>query len=94
MTRIYPGPLKNILLKIGLVIISLVLALALAEGCLKLLTPNVTFNAAHEFPWMHKEKPHGLFTIDPGFGFRPNLGNGIYNQYGTLENTIAGKTPP
>ena len=88
--RIYPRSLKNILLKIGLVIISLMLAVALAEGCLKLLTPSVTFNAAHELPWMHDwKKPngiHGVFMIDPGFGFRPVLGNAIYNQYGTLEN--------
>jgi hypothetical protein len=28
-----------------------------------------------------------LFTIDPEFGFRPILGNGLYNEYGTKTNT-------
>jgi hypothetical protein len=88
MIRIYPRSFKPTLLNLGLVITSLMIAMALVEGCFWLFFPRATFKTATELPWMHNitEEPNGLFTIDPEFGFRPNLGNGTYNLYGTLEN--------
>lgn len=69
--------------------VSLITAVGLVEGCLRWFAPRATFGTATELPWMRNvtQDPNGLFTIDEEFGFRPNLGNGIYNEYGTLQNS-------
>ena len=35
-----------------------------------------------------------IFEIDPGFGFRPILGNGLYSDYGTRTNECVLEKPP
>ncbi len=73
---------------LALIIIIAVAAVALSEIYLRRIEANSGFQLGHELRWMRRNKADlaQVFTIDPDFGFRPILGNELYNEYGTLNN--------
>lgn len=85
MTDPAPAP-RSRLSGLAIAALSTVFSLLLAEGLLRLIAPYSAFGGAMELAWM-REYRQGfgeVMTTDPELGFRPNLGNGIYSEYGTL----------
>ena len=71
----------------GVCLASIVVGLVLAELVLRLVYPHAAFGSARELSQFRGSPQTGrLFRIDPQFGFRPVLGTGLYNRYGTLTN--------
>ncbi|MDM8559983.1 hypothetical protein [Candidatus Parabeggiatoa sp. HSG14] len=81
--------IKNIVINSLLLVLSILTALFIAEGFLRFYyQPYAAHGVAVELNWM-RNNPHDLtkiFTVDPNFGFRPLLGNDLFNEYGTLHN--------
>ena len=79
-----------------MIIFSIIFAVLLLEGFLRIRNTNSLFGAASELYWMRESKHDltHLFTIDPDFGFRPILENGVYNKFGTLCNHYTGEKNP
>lgn len=75
---------KNFLL----ILSSILIALFLVEIFLRTKS-DACFGAAIELSWMRDVGDSNSFTIDPDFGFRPVLGNEIYNKFGTRCNNYA-----
>ncbi len=70
---------------LGLTLFGLMAGVAGAEVLLRTVSPDETFGAARELPWMRAT--HG-FTIDPAFGFRPVFGRD-YQATGTRRNAYS-----
>lgn len=80
---------KRLTLNLLLATFSIIVSILIVEGFLRYYKPYSALRAGTELHWM-RNHPHDLsksFTIDPNFGFRPILGNGLYNEYGTKTNT-------
>ena len=78
---------KNILGNITLVIVSTLFFFILFEGVMKFVKPYTAFGAGTELRWMKEQKSADkAFVIEEGFGFRPILGNSLYNEFGTHVN--------
>jgi len=61
--------------------------LAAAEVLLRVYQPYNAFGAGYEMEWFRTDsRIRTTFTVDDDMGFRPILGNGFYNRFGTLEN--------
>jgi hypothetical protein len=57
------------------------------EGGLRWTAPYGDFQAGLELDFRTGSADRStLFMIDPAFGFRPVLGNGVYSEFGTLAN--------
>ncbi|MDH3675702.1 MAG: hypothetical protein OES12_09425 [Anaerolineae bacterium] len=78
--------LKAIIENFYLVILGGVIALIMIEGFLRLYRPSPFVKTAVELSWIRDNPGYNIFTLDPDFGFRPILGNGLYNQFGTKVN--------
>ena len=68
---------------------SIVIALLLTEGFLRISGRYLRLETTTELTWM-RDNPRDLtqvYTIDPDFGFRPILGNAVFNEYGTHTNS-------
>ena len=76
-------------IKILLLCTSLLLALGIVEGYLRISRRDAAFNAATELPWMRNNSGDlsQYFTVDRDIGFRPILGAGGYSEYGTFTNS-------
>lgn len=79
---------KRTAVNLLLLVSSLGIAVIVSEACLRLFKPFGSFNSAEELWWFRKsdQDQTKIFTIDPDFGFRPILGTGLYNEYGTGVN--------
>lgn len=76
--------IANVLLIAG----GIAVALFIMEGALRWYQQQTPFvETAVELAWMRDNPGYNVFTVDPEFGFRPILGNGLYNEYGTRENS-------
>ena len=62
----------------------------------RLTRPQRAFQAASELETfrLNCEDLTRVFEVDPEFGFRPRLGNGLCSDYGTRANAYALETPP
>lgn len=71
-----------------LAIASVVVAIGVVEVALRQIEGGDDLaGLAAPLPWTRDQHDvEGLFTEDPRFGFRPVLGNGVYDDYGTLVN--------
>lgn len=81
--------MKNFAVNFLLIIISVLIFVAVFEVVMKFAKPYTAFGAGTELAWMRKGSEiseKSLFTIDPDIGFRPNVGNDKYNEYGTRIN--------
>ena len=78
--------IKSLLINIGLVLFGVVAAVVLMEGYLRWRQASPFVETAVELSWMRDNPGYNIFTVDPEFGFRPILGNGLYNEYGAKEN--------
>jgi hypothetical protein len=58
--------------------------------------PYRAFGGAYELTQFRQGASGSLstFVVDPGFGFRPVLGDGPYTRFGTLVNDYAAAKPP
>ena len=68
---------------------TLISSILMAEGFLRYYKPYSALRAGYK---MHTNNPIELTifnTVDPKFGFRPILGNALYNSYGTKNNTYS-----
>jgi hypothetical protein len=68
---------------------ALIFSILTAEGFLRYYKPYSALRAGYK---MHTNNPIELTifnTVDPKFGFRPILGNALYNSYGTMNNTYS-----
>ena len=67
-----------------------------AESYLRRLYPKGAFEVGRELGWMRRSRKDlaRVFTVDPEFGFRPILGNDLYNSYGTINNGYRLPRPP
>ncbi len=66
-------------------------ALLIAELRLRWSDPNAGFQVGNELGWLRRSRSDlaKVFTVDPDFGFRPILGNDLYNEFGTLKNSYS-----
>ncbi len=78
--------LKTLFINLLLLVLGVGVALLLLEGILRWYQQSPFVETAVELSWMRDNPGYNIFTVDPEFGFRPILGNGLYNQYGTKEN--------
>jgi len=80
--------LKLVGARLLLAVVAVGVVLAAAEGFLRWRSPDSeAFGAAQELPWIRDGADRGdVFTVDPRFGFRPRLGNEVYDEYGTQRN--------
>ncbi|MCX7591490.1 MAG: hypothetical protein N2255_07665, partial [Kiritimatiellae bacterium] len=83
------GFLSGTLTRILLVLLGVGGALVLAELELRIVAPDAAFGAARELTHFQKPEHSQQFEIDADFGFRPVLGRGCYNKFGTLTNSYA-----
>ncbi len=67
--------------------LGIVVAVLLMEGFLRWRQSSQIVETAVELSWMRDNPGYNIFTVDPEFGFRPILGNGLYSKYGTKANT-------
>lgn len=74
------------LLEVGLLVASVCLSLGLGELAARLIGRNVFHGPGRMFS-IRNFNP--AFTLDLALGFRPTLGSGPYNEYGTLRNSHA-----
>jgi lysophospholipase L1-like esterase len=72
--------------RVALLLVSLGLAVLLCELALRVSSPGGGFGAAEELPWLRGADRTQLFVLDPDFGFRPALGNELFDAYGTHRN--------
>ncbi len=86
MTKTHTSNSKTIVINLLLAIFGVTLALLMMEGVLRLRQPSPFVKTAVELSWTRDNPGYNIFTVDPDFGFRPIMGNGLYNQYGTKEN--------
>ena len=79
-----------------LAVFSVGVVLTAAEILLRWRSPDSeAFGAAEELPWIREGADRGqLFTVDPRFGFRPRLGNEIYDEHGIQRNDYTLEKPP
>jgi len=70
----------------ALLFVSLGLAVLLCELALRAFSPGGGFGAAEELPWLRGADRSRLFVLDPDFGFRPALGNELFDVYGAHRN--------
>jgi hypothetical protein len=68
-------------------------ALVISEVSLRWLATEPTFGAAHEMYWLREGADTSIFTVSPEMGFRPILGNSLYNEWGTLATSYALEKP-
>lgn len=89
--------LRVLAVNLGLLLVGVGLVLAGGEWWVRRTSKAYDlFAAGYEKPWF-RNNPADLtrtFTVDPAFGFRPNLEGGIYNGYGTLRNDYPPAKPP
>ena len=82
--------------KLTLLLVSISLCILAVEVIFRITRPQRAFRAASElenFRLNHQDLTQ-YFEIDPGFGFRPILGTGLYSEYGTRANEYAIEKPP
>ena len=82
--------------KLLLLIATVLFCVLAVEIVVRITRPQWAFNAASELYnfRLNREDLTRYFEIDPSFGFRPILGNGLYNDYGTRANEYALEKPP
>jgi hypothetical protein len=82
--------------KILLLLTALSLCVLTVEVVFRLTRPQRAFQAASELETfrLNREDLTRVFEVDPEFGFRPLLGNGLYSDYGTRANAYALEKPP
>jgi len=87
--------LRRLAARLLLAVFSVGVVLAAAEMLLRWRSPDSeAFGAAEELPWIREGAARGqLFTVDPRFGFRPRLGNEVYDEYGVQRNEYALEKP-
>ena len=80
--------MKRVAARLVLAVAAVGVVLAAAEGFLHWRSSDSeAFGAAQELPWIRDGADRGrVFTVDPRFGFRPTLGNEIYDEHGTQRN--------
>ena len=61
----------------------------LADIGLGLLSPESAFDAVRDLKGTREKTHRKHFTLDPDFGVRPIMGEGGYNEYGTLVNSYS-----
>ena len=82
--------------KLLLLLTTISLCVLTVEIVFRVTRPQRAFQAASELE-NFRLNPGDLtryVEIDPGFGFRPILGNGLYSDHGTLANEYALEKPP
>jgi hypothetical protein len=81
--RRFPG--AALLIVVGLSSVVSILAIELFH---RFKAPYRALGGAQELPQFRRGAPDPIsnFIIDPDFGFRPTLGSGSYNRFGTLAN--------
>jgi hypothetical protein len=70
---------------------TLIFSILMAEGFLRYYKPYSALRAGYEMNNM-RNNPNDLrtiFTVDPKFGYRPIVGNILYNIYGTKDNSYS-----
>ena len=72
--------------RLALFLVSLGLAVLFCELALRVSSPGGGFGAAEELPWLRGADRTRLFVSDPDFGFRPALGNELFDAFGTHRN--------
>ncbi len=82
--------------KILLLLTTVSLCVLTVEVVFRLTRPQRAFQAASELETfrLNREDLTRVFEIDPEFGFRPRLGNGLYSDHGTRANEYALEKPP
>ena len=87
--------MKKVIQKIILLAFSGLFCIFLLEFALKIMDPSDTHRVAEELPqYAHLQGGEdSKFTIDPEFGFRPKIGTGLYNEYGTKLNDYSLEKP-
>jgi len=81
----WPGGIGS---KLALLVLGSVAGLVVAELLLRLVNPAGGFFADREMFWLRPLRGgvRASYVLDPGFGFRPSLGNDVVSEYGTLVN--------
>ena len=88
---------KKILFPILAVTVGLAVGLVAAEAVVRIFLPeSLTLLRGEELPWFREggQTIRQVYTLDPDFGFRPLLGNDVYNRFGTLVNDYRGEKQP
>ena len=78
---------KHLLQNTLLITISLIITTVMAETLLKIISFEPKFLWPEQNCFRdNKQDLTRIFTLDPEFGFRPILGNSLFNKYGTRVN--------
>jgi len=75
--------MKSFFIKLSLAITSLLIAVLAVEWVLRIGKPMDIYSVARP---MWAGIGSDLYEIDPDFGYRPILDNGVYSEYGTRAN--------
>ena len=86
--------MKKKLANLLLLLLTIIVGLIPAEIYLRIKYPDGALGSAVKLNQMADFTSGECFIIDPDFGFRPVLGNNIYNEYGTLINRYSIKKSP
>jgi len=87
--------IKPFIQGLSLFIGGLVLSIIIGEMLLKIYNPLITGKLLEMTQFrLNEQDLTKCFTLDPEFGFRPILGNNLYNRYGTKVNNYSIKKKP
>ena len=79
--------MRKLLIRSSLILLGAVAATLAAEAAVRLRPAFAMQKAARELWWIREgQSTQSVLTTDPELGFRPILGNELYDENGTLKN--------